>query len=214
MDSATITQKITRFITVAERGEHYEQIAKADRVRRCDNQKESFSQRTATTKQHQLESSFVEAIRRNKWTTEATKRSAIQTTNSRINIPGGSLVSDDDVLGILGKFLAPNQEIPTLSDIRRREGSRLPAGISSQHHQEGTGGLAVELILTSEEAEQQCNTPISTIHPVEVSEEAPLMIEDVEPVDILSPDYGMDITLGMFKDISKICRQRGQLSCL
>ncbi|MCD7468468.1 hypothetical protein HAX54_006676 [Datura stramonium] len=142
------------------------------------------------------------------------KRSAIQTTNSRINIPGGSLVSDDDVLGILGKFLAPNQEIPTLSDIRRREGSRLPAGISSQHHQEGTGGLAVELILTSEEAEQQCNTPISTIHPVEVSEEAPLMIEDVEPVDILSPDYGMDITLGMFKDISKICRQRGQLSCL
>lgn len=65
-------------------------------------------------------SSYTEAIRSNKWTAEGTKASPIKSKNSRIIIPGGSEVSDIDLLSrCIVKFQAPSQEILTVNDTRR-----------------------------------------------------------------------------------------------
>lgn len=86
-------QKIIKFIEVSERGE-----------------------KAAVIRQHQIKSSFIEAIRSNKRSTEAIKGSTPPIITCRMSLPGSSIVSEDDMLGrcIVGRYLDLSQDMPTL----------------------------------------------------------------------------------------------------
>ncbi|OIT38815.1 hypothetical protein A4A49_61177 [Nicotiana attenuata] len=79
-----------------------------------------------------LESSFKEAIRTSRWQSEGTKASPIKTNKSKISIPGGTELTEKDVLNrcIVGKVMISTKESPTLNDIRRWAGNNWKSAIS------------------------------------------------------------------------------------